>query len=168
MFGIGKIIGNVASKMFGSGAGGNLISGVAGGLASFFTGDVFGGIDGALKAFKGLGQGIGNLFGNSAGSKLNPPPKSSVPFNKSLSGSGGAGNTFGISKDAMSYEGKSFQDAAKDIINNKDMSPEDKQLKMMELQQKQQQFQMMISTLSNILKAAQGAMKAMSQAIGQA
>ena len=54
MFGIGKLVGNIAQKMFGSGAGGNLISGVAGGLASFFTGDIFGGINGAMKAFQGL------------------------------------------------------------------------------------------------------------------
>ena len=134
---IGKLVSNIAQKAF-PGAGGQLIGGVAGGIASFATGDIFGAVNGALQAFKGLAGGVANLAG---GGRL-APPAGGAPF----------GSTGGAISNAAAGGPGGFTAQMKAVMNNPNMSPEQKKMAMLDLQEKKDMFDQMIQTLTSMQK----------------
>ena len=134
---VGNIVSNIAQKAF-PGAGGKLIGGVAGGIANFATGNVFGAVGSALQAFQGLAGGISNLAG---GSRL-AAPTGGMPF----------GNTGGALSSAATGGPGGFTAQMKGIMNDKSLSPEQKKMKMLELQEKKDMFDQMIQTLTAMQK----------------
>ena len=152
-FGLGGIIGKVAGGIFGGGKAGGLLGGLLGGkgplggifkgLQKLLSGDIFGAIKGALESFKGVTNGGG--FGNLAGSKFPQAPGQigqAAPFSKtgnSISGAAAGG-------------AKGFTAQMKDVMNDKSLSPEQKKMKMLDIQEKKDLFDQMIQTLTAMQK----------------
>lgn len=156
---VNSIVGGIAQKMF-PGAGGKLIGGLAGGIASFMTGDPMGAIQGGLRAFSGLMGGLSNLGG--AGG-MNPGMGSfpqmpgmgggfGLPGMPSPGGSsGGLNNTFGLNPNSgpLQQLGQlqnlmSNPNAVKSLAQDPS--------KMFALQQKMQQLQQTFQLMTQMSK----------------
>ena len=135
---LGNIVSSISKKMF-PGAGGNVIGGVLGGITNFFSGNPFGAIGNAMQALKGIGQGFGNL----SGSKMPTPPMGGAPFNSPQ-------NSLGINQAAAGGPG-GFTSQMKAVMNSK-MTPEQKKMKMLEIQEQKDLFDQMIQTLTAMQK----------------
>ena len=135
---VGNIVNKVASSIL-PGPIGKALGGVLGGIGNIGTGNIFGAVNSALQAFKGLaGGGVGGLGG---GSRL-AAPMGGMPFGKT----GGA-----LSNAATGGPG-GFTAQMKGIMNNKNMSPEQKKMAMLDLQEKKDMFDQMIQTLTAMQK----------------
>ena len=137
---IGGIVAKVVGGILGGGkSGGNKgpLGGILQGLTKLLSGDIFGAIKSGLEAVEGLSNGGG--FGNFAGSKF-PRPQG-----------GGATNSLGISN-AAAGGAKGFTAQMKSVMNDKSLSPEQKKMKMLEIQEKKDLFDQMIQTLTAMQK----------------
>ena len=140
---IGNMVSGIAQKAF-PGSGGKLIGGITGGLANFATGNVFGAVGNALQAFQGLAGGVSNLAG---GGRMPSPMGmggmgSMMPF----------GQTGGALGNAAAGGPGGFTAQMKGVMNNKNMSPEQKKMAMLDLQEKKDMFDQMIQTLTSMQK----------------